>query len=328
MTLPNGRSIADYIEKWGNSSSIALLCPSCKIFCVPDIDGIIGYRLEAQCAVVLGDPVCSPEHMPNLVQAFHDHCQKDAKSVVYTIVSEQFADWALKQGFCQWAAAIGDEIILDPQCDPKAIKGKKGSSLRNKFLFSVRQGISIHEYTGNDVALEQELDTVRTSWLAQRKGPQACFFSEIHLFTDFAKKRYFYAKYKEAIVGIAMLNRLESTKGWVLNMLMKTPDAPTTTSEFLILSILDIVRQEGCPFFSIGTTPAPKLGRTEGLCGIYTWLVRMGFKIASKILNLGGRQRYWEKFQPKMAPIFIMSSRSRLGLREALGIARAFNAPI
>lgn len=328
MKLPNNRSIADYVEKWGNSTSIALLDPSCKFFFVEYIDGIIGYRLEARCAVVIGDPVCVPEEMPHLVCAFHDYCKQNKHIVIYSIVSEQFVEWALKQGFCRWAAAIGDEIILDPQSDPRAMKGKKGSSLRNKYLFSVRQGIVVHEYAGNDPIIEHQLDTLQKRWLETRKGPQICFFSKIDLFSDFEKKRYFYARYKNTIVGIAMLNRLENTKGWVLNMLMKTSDAPTTTSEFLIMSILDILRQEGCPFLTIGTAPAPKIGRIEGLSTFCTWFVRVSFRLVNKIFNLGGRQRYWDKFQPKMAPTFIMSSRQRIGLREALGIARAFNAPI
>lgn len=321
-------SLAYYIQKWGNSASIALFNPSSNMFFEPSLDGIIGYRLEAGCAIVFGDPICSAQDMPHLTEAFHDHCKKNNTTVIYTITSEYFTNWALTHGFCRCAAAIGDEIILNPLCDPKAFKGKNGSSLRNKYTYSLKQGIAVFEYIENDQSIEQALDEVRRKWLEHRKGPQVCFFSHISLFDDRSNKRYFYAEYKNTIVAVAILNRLDNHQGWVLNMLMKNPDAPTTTSEFLIMSILDRLREEACQFFSIGTTPAPELGRTEGFGRFYTWIMRNSFKVINKIFKLDKRQRYWDKFNPKIAPTFIMCNKSKIGIREALGIARAYNAPI
>jgi lysylphosphatidylglycerol synthetase-like protein (DUF2156 family) len=125
-----------------------------------------------------------------------------------------------------------------------------------------------------------------------------------------------------------ILNRINGSQGWVMNMLMRVPDAPATTSEFLILSTLDILRQEGCQFFSTGTTPAPQLGRIEGLRRISEYFIRSAFKLASKLLNLGGRQYYWTKFNPKTSPTFLAFSRPKIGMREILGLMRAFNVNI
>ena len=55
------------------------------------------------------------------------------------------------------------------------------------------------------------------------------------------------------IVALLMLNRLTMHNGWVLNRLLLSPDTPYGTSELLILSVLDTLREEGCSFFSIGS---------------------------------------------------------------------------
>src|ERR1700733_11495459 len=58
------RSVVDYVQKWGHASSIALFDPACKIFSDPDVDGVIGYRLQSKCVIVFGDPVCAPSDTP------------------------------------------------------------------------------------------------------------------------------------------------------------------------------------------------------------------------------------------------------------------------
>lgn len=78
-TKEKNHSIADYIAKFGNHSSIALLDPCYTIFNIPDIYRIIGYRVESNCAILFGDPLCPPQNIPLLAHAFHDFCFKQKK---------------------------------------------------------------------------------------------------------------------------------------------------------------------------------------------------------------------------------------------------------
>ena len=122
------RPVAHYIQQWGHASSIALLDSACNIFSIPEVDGIIGYRIESQCAVVFGNPVCSPQDIPLITQAFHDHHQELVKNVIYIATSESFVTWALQQR-CGSAIGIGNEIILDPLQDPKKRTGKRAAEI-------------------------------------------------------------------------------------------------------------------------------------------------------------------------------------------------------
>ena len=319
--------IIEYLQKWGNASSIALLDPACAHFSVSHIEGVIGYRFEVGCAIVFGDPVCAPEHQATLTLAFHEFCQKKAKTIIYVTVSEQFTNWTLQNNICTCAAEIGHEIIINPLSDPKAATDSNGKLLRKKYNAAQRQGISVHEYTGaQDSVLEKKLNEVKKTWLEKRRGLQI-YLSTINLFAHRTNKRYFYAQQNDAIIGVLMMNRLDGALGWVMNVLMRIPEAPLATSEFLILSVLDILRAEQCPYFSVGPVPALELGKIEGIRPISQKIIRISHKIASKLFNIGGnRQLYWKKFSPKMASSFFIFSRPKIGIREVLGIMRAFNA--
>ena len=324
--LSDKYSIADCVQRWGNCTSIALLDSACNFFTIPSINGVIGYRMESKCAVAFGDPVCLQEDIPQLTQAFHDYCKQKDKNIVYIATSERFMHWIVRHK--QYSAlAVGDELILDPSHDPKAAQGRKASMLRNKYNQSTRNGIVIKEYTGYDTAIEQGIEAVRSCWLGNRQGPQIYFY-RVTLFDERVHKRWFYAEYKGEIVGALVLNKITAYEGWVLNVLMLSEKAPNTTSEFMILLVLTILREEGCRFFSVGATPAAQLGRIEGLNAVSAWLARKAFLLAKKIFHLNDRQRYWRKFQPRTEPSYVLLNKPYVGFSQVLAIMRALNASL
>lgn len=327
MSTNEKNSRAYYLQRWGNAASIALLDPRCMIFTIPTCDGVIGYRIESNCAVVYGDPICHPSDLPELTQAFYNYCQNHVKNIVYALATQRFVNWALEKKHCSAAVHIGHEVILDPLIDLKAGKGHDASLLRNKYNQAVRKSIMVNEYRGDNPLLEQAMQNVAIQWLQSRKGPQI-YLMQINIFADRTTMRWFYAQQDNHIIGILILNRIDAYQGWVINELMIMPEAPTFVSEVLILAALDILRQEGCNFFSVGTLPALGVDTVEGFGKLSTWLVKRGFKIAKKVFQLAERQRYWKKFQPRSEPTFLLFAKPRIGLSEIKGIMRAFNADI
>lgn len=325
--MNNTNLLVTYIQKWGSAASIALFDPTCKKFSIASITGIIGYRDTQKCAVVFGDPVCAPENIAELTHAFHAFCNEHNKTIIYVAASEKFMSWILSNQENWSAIEIGNEIIIDPCQDPKARTGSHASLLRNKYNQAMRSGITVKEYMGLDQELENKLEQVSSSWLANRKGPQI-HFGQNGIFSDRSNKRWFYAEQNGTILGLIMLNRIDAHHGWVQNLLMITPEAPKFTSEVILLSTLDVLRKEGCQFFSTGPLPAPHIGKVEGLGSVSEWLVRKIYHVSKKIFKLGERQRFWKKFEPRSQPTFVLFSSSRIGLSEVLGIMNAFNAKI
>lgn len=324
MKIHENKAVAEYIHQWGNSASHALLDPECRLFSTPGIDGIIGYRFALKSAIAFGDPVCAPKDMPALAQAFNEYCATHKKSIVYISATEPFANWAINN-ICKTLISIGDEVILNPMQDAKLLKGKRASLLRNKWNQCIRDGIEVKEYSTYDGALEKGMEDVAAAWLNNRKGPQMSLL-RVNLFTDRTRKRWFYAQDKGKVIGVLMLNSLSAYNGWVINMLMVDPSAPNPTSEFIVLSALEILRTEKCNYFSIGTTPAAQLEKIEGVHALIAWAARAIFYAAKKIFKLSDRQRYWKKFYPETKPLYLLLSKKGIALQEILAVMNALNA--
>lgn len=318
--------IIERVHQWGSSVVESILDPNCNIFSVPEVKGLIGYHTNRGCAVVFGDPVCALEERDDLVQAFHNFCEKQRKNVVYLVASEEFARWIQEK---QSVALItfGEELYLDPQCDPKARTGKNGISLRGKLRHAEKSGVTVQEYHGTAPDLEHKIQDVASQWLQHRHGPQI-YISRVRLFDERFGKRWFYAQQGDRIVGGIVLNRLQAKQGWVLDRIMTIPDAPQGTSEILVVSILEQLAQEGCRFLTFGATNGPDLGTISGFNKCTSFLAHNLYKASLKFFNLHRRSKYWEKFHPQSTPSFLVFKKPRLGFYEISGLLHALNVSL
>ncbi len=316
--------IAEHVLRWGGSASIALLNPACQFFANPSIDGVIGYRTESNCAVVYGDPVCTPKDMPHLAQAFQHYCQNQGWNTVYTTASKHFAQWATRN-ICSASLQIGEELILDPDCDPK--EGSKGRKLRNKISHAQHAGVLAEEYLLIDKTLEQALEQAAAAWIQGRQGPQI-YLAQVNLFAERSGKRWFYACQNGKIVGGMLCNRLNARQGWLINLLFTTPEAPLGTSEMLVVKGLETLRQENCRFVTCGVVPGKHLREVSGLNFLTTWFAKAAFKVAKSFFHLNSRKMYWEKFHPQSEPSYLLFSHARIRVREIVAVMHALNASL
>jgi lysylphosphatidylglycerol synthetase-like protein (DUF2156 family) len=318
-----GPPIVKLIRQWGGLSTDALLDPCSQYFLTPKIEGLIGYRKEFGCVVVYGDPVCAPNDTHALAQAFHQSLKGRCKNIIYLTASQSFALWAI-QHICQAMVEYGEEIYLDPKFNPQDRQGTHASLVRRKVRHAEKEGISVKEYFPYDLETENAIEQVGKTWQKGRRGAQV-HISNIHLFKNRLGKRWFYAQQGEDIVGVVVLNQLKARQGWHLNHLMNCPNAPHGTPEILIISILEHLRNENCPFVSFGALPAEDLGEIIGLTPFSAWTARQAYKIADKIFHLQGHKTFWGKFHPESKPSYLLFCYPKLGLREILAIMRAMN---
>lgn len=316
--------VENWVHRWGNSASEAILEPGCLIFNVSHIEGLIGYRLVSGYAVIFGDPVCAIHDKPVLAEAFHTYCNEKNWNIIYLIASENFAKWAI-QNFCKVLIEAGEELIFNPQED--ATKGSKASKLRNSIHHAQHLGFKVCEYITQDANLEQAMQQVGKEWLRARKGPQI-HLGDLTFFGDREQKRWFYVKDGDRLLAMALLSRLKAYQGWLLKYFLTTPDSPRGTSELLMKSILDTLREENCRYVSLGMIPAENLGEIIGLNGFYTWFARFAFQLTKKIFRLNNRKNYWQKFNPKSERSYILFSNPHVGLKELKAVMKALHTSL
>lgn len=318
--------IIDRVRRLGVASSDAILDPACMIFTVPDVDGLIGYKIFSSCAIVYGDPLCQKEDLERFVHAFHDHCTEKGLNIIYMTVTEPFAKWAIGR-VCETLIEFGEELIIDPHTDPKARTGTHASLVRRKVRHALKEGTTVHEYVPYDAKIEKQLNSVRAAWLNARSGPQI-HTSNIYLFANRPGKRWFYASHNNAIVAVLVLHQIQQRQGWLLNDLMHTPNAPHGTPELLVTSALDELAKEGCRFVTFGPVPAKDLGEIVGLTPLSAWCAKSFFWFARKIFRLDGRKKFWEKFHPESERSFLLLQQPSIGAKEIKALMSALHASL
>lgn len=319
-------TLVKLVRKWGDVNTDGLLEETSQMYTIPEIEGFIGYRIESSTAVVFGDPVCSPEDRPHLAKSFQDYCTAKNLGVVYTIVSQDFASWSF-QNQSAVTVEFGEKFVLDPFNNPINNSGSKAVLVRKKVKHAVNEGVTVHEYLGDDPSIEKQLEDVASIWLEKRHGPQI-YLAHVTLFNDRYGKRYFYGKRGDKIIGLLILNELQEQNGWLLNNIMMTKDAPNGLSELMIINALQILEKENCRFVLIGPVPGKQLGEIKGVSFLPATLTRWVFSISKYIFNLQGHATFWDKFQPRSEKSYLVFPDKNLKYSSVKALLRAFNTTL
>lgn len=313
-------STFDYVQQWGNHASFLLLERPCKIFTLQTVQGAIGYHQHKRTFVVFGDPLCAADNRLVLVEAFQAYAQQVRCSVIYLNVSQEFVDWFLHY-FKGKLIGIGHEFIINPQRALLTETGPHACQLRQKYNKSTRAHIQVHEYCGNDIIIEKKIQQLADSWQQHRKGPQAFFYS-LNIFDNNKGKRWFYAQQENRIIGLLTMNQI--AHGWVVNMVICTPDALNSCSAFMILKVAETLRHEGSAVLSAGILADSTLGIIKGINPIKIWLARKIYKLCNTIVKLDKRKQFWLQFKPQQKPAYLLAS-SSFGIKEGLAIMHALH---
>jgi lysylphosphatidylglycerol synthetase-like protein (DUF2156 family) len=302
--------------RYGSAASEAMLDYPCHFFHIPDCIGIIAYRIESHCAVVFGDPICPVEELERLIQAFQEYCEAAKLNMIYITVSDSFAKWM--QDRCAIKIEVCQEFTFNPQVNPIF----ESHRLQHRVEKAVKHGLTFHEYAAHDKKIEQALLAIGKEWSKARKGP-SLHLGHLNFFEDRLGKRWFYVKDGEQITALAMLSRLDAQQGWLLKFFMSMPGVFHETSEFLMISLLTRLKQEGCQFLTKGMAPVDSLGSMEGL-GLYAKAAKWTYQIISSIFKFKKRKEYWYRYHPHTSPSYVMLSQPKMGWNEMTALFKVF----
>lgn len=318
------KKLISQIREWADLNTDALLEPSCKIFRDSSIEGFIGYQEASNYAVVFGDPVCAEQDKVSLAEAFKKYCSQKKLTIIYTIVSEAFAN-NIPKSLCPIKIEYGSKLILNPSIDPLKLTGSKAVLLRKKVKHATRDGAEAFEYQDYNSRLEQEIEQIGEEWLKGRQGPQV-YIAHLNLFSNRKGKRWFVAKVGETYMGVLVLNQLKASSGWLLNNLILSESAPAGTSELLVTTAFKALQDEGCTQVIVGPVTGKQLENIEGISSFSGWLLKFMFRSAKKMFRLDGQTQFWDKFQPEDKPSYLLFE--TFNMRTLRALMTAFNVQI
>lgn len=291
----------------GSAASEAMLDFPCYFFQTPNCTGIIAYRIEFKCAIIIGDPLCPTNELNDLTRAFHKYCHDAHLKVIYITVSEKFA--RLSQEYCPILIEICEELIFDPKSDHI-----KSHRLQHRVDKAIQHGLTFHEYIPFNEEIEKSLLEIGVKWREAKKG-SSFYLGHLNFFENSVGKRWFYVKDGEHITSMAMLSQLDAQKGWLLKFFFTLPNSFHETSEFLMFSLLTTLKNENCHFLTKGMVPLDSIGEVKGL-GYGSIVLRSIYKIISFFFKFQKHKQYWQRYHPKKVPSYLLFSSPRIGLNE------------
>lgn len=315
--------ILNFVRKWGDVNSDGLLEESCQIFSMDGVDGFIGYKIELSNAIVFGDPVCAPGEKPVFAYAFQEYCESQKIDIVYTMVSQEFTDWAL-ENLSAASIEFGEKFILDPQNNPFNDSGSNAILVRKKVKHAIKEGIAIKEYLDSDSHIEQGISEISEAWLQKRHGPQV-FLCPLNLFKDRQGKRYFYAEREGKIIGILVLNAMQAKKGWMFNNLLIAQHNLSGLSESLVVTALQTIAKEDCHYAVVGPFVGEQLGKIIGVNDVKVKLFRLLFKFIKLLFRLDGQRIFWNKFKHTSEGCHLIFPKNNLNFTSLKALFQAFN---
>lgn len=260
-------------------------------FLTSDGAGLVNYRLMGNVAMVLGDPVCTPEACEQVTQSFLEFCARQHWHAAFYQASSEYlrAYRTLRLHMFK----MGEEALLHPQSF--ALHGSAMANVRTSSRHAERNGVRIEWYDGvPSVEAMQHLEHISHAWLEHKAGFHA---HETGFSTGKLSEVIATAERAEAIAATFSIAQGSSRSvprfvtavartnagnacafvtftpiygslttelttssfhsemrdwGWSLDLMRRAPDAPPCVMELLLVQAMERFRTSGLQVVSLG----------------------------------------------------------------------------
>ena len=318
------------LERYGTAAtSFQILEPGYKYWFGPEDEGVVAFVETSKYRVVAGAPVSATSAMASLALAFVAASHQVGRRVVFVGVDD--GDLA------HLAAGIKDiesvPIGLQPEWDPAAygLEGSARRTLRAQVNRARNKGVRVRRVMPEELAnapgaLRASIERVMTRWLASRKAGVLRFMVDLAPFSFPERRRYYLAEWGDESVGFLAAVPVYGRQGWFLEDVIRVPDAPNGTAEFLIHTAIMDARAQGDRFVTLGVSPLAGL-EDHGTEGGKTTLDRAA-RWLQILYNFEGLRRFKSRFKPaRWTPSHLVTVDHPLRLGALWATGRAFTGP-
>ncbi|KIJ65980.1 hypothetical protein HYDPIDRAFT_174752 [Hydnomerulius pinastri MD-312] len=315
--------LADLIAKHGRSTTTAWL--DTKRYCVwrpsesiPESSFLPaqGYLHTDSWVFAWGGPLVSDKAaLKPTVEAFISWVQSHDIRPVYCCVDGELEEILGGMGWST-VSCINEDVIdanhvLELTRDDDEGNGSTMKDLKKNLRRAAREEVEVQRIRQDDWSeeLKREIEGGISAWKQSRKGLQLAATS-LDPWLDFENREYWVARKDGKIIGILILTPLG--KSYAIKNAISFPDAPKGTSEQLIHSVLQDLREQaqdgedaGNLSVSFDISAAKDLKPTRNISGWkITWLSKT-YRSVSQGAHLVQRHDFRSKFDTSSKPMFV-----------------------
>jgi phosphatidylglycerol lysyltransferase len=294
LSVPDQRVLA-LVRAYGwNSTSFQVLEPGFRYF-FEDDGAAVAYVETKRAWIAAGAPLCAEDRLTAVSRAFVAAARAAGRRACFFSTEARFAS---QVPFA--SLRIGEEAVWDPTDWPDTVRGSR--SLREQLRRARAKGVRIRavptsEITAPGSATYAAAAELVERWLRTRELAPMGFLVQIEPLTLLPDHRLFVAERAGQLVALLSGVPIFARQGWLLQNLIRSPDAPNGTIELLIDHAMRTAILEAPRLVTLGLAP---------LSGEVPRALRLARTIAGGLYDFEGLRAFKAKLRPALwSPIYL-----------------------
>ncbi len=303
-SLTEEEAARDLVMRYGgNGTSYMALWPGNALAFDAAHSSFAAYRVKADVAVVLGDPIGPAEALPGLVRSFAATAAAHGWDHLFYATSNDNLDLYREAGYT--LLQVGEEAVI-PLGD-LSFTGKKWQNIRTAANRATREGVTFHFLEGGAIppALRAQFDAISAEWEAGRVLPAMEF--TLGRTGDVDDPEVYVAAAVDAegrVLAFVDWLPVPAKKGWVIDLMRRREGAMSGIMEYLIGMSLLALQERGYRQASLATAPLADLDR-DGAASPLQRLLDLVYHRFDAFYNFQSLFEFKAKFQPRWEPVYL-----------------------
>lgn len=294
LTKQFGSSALDYFKTYSDKF----------IYCPPDINAYISYRVSRNFAVVLENPVAeNSDEMKKCILSFSRYSYDNGlKDIYYRVPKESlslYAELSRKSLF------LGQEGVVD--LNSFSLEGGEKKSIRNALNKIKEQGYTTHiNAPPLRDGLIQKLKAVSDEWLRLTERDEIIFSQGMFVEKEIKEQTVITIENSEEKI-IAFLNIIPDyvENEGTYDLLRKTADAPNGIMDHILVELFKHFKSCGIRYVNLGFAPMSGLNDPHNFT---EKSMKFAYEKIRSFSNYKGQRDYKEKFNPQWNDKFLIYS--------------------
>ncbi|HEY0932081.1 MAG TPA: DUF2156 domain-containing protein [Gemmatimonas sp.] len=245
----------------------------------------VAYATVPGGVVTAGEPVAAPAQLVEVAELFLAQMRAQGTRVAFFATEGRLLH---SQQLDRWL--IGEQPVWNPQAWDAHVRGHR--SLREQLRRARAKGVSVQMLDASTAikpTWRAAFDTLIRRWHATRSMPPMRFLVDVDLDAGAAWRRTFVALRGRELVGVLSMAPVPARGGWLLEHLLRDPDAPNGTAELLVDQAMRVMGTEGVTWATLGLAPL------HG--SIAPWLAHIR-RASRPLFNFDGLAAFKRKLRP------------------------------
>ena len=299
------RIALDLLRRFGDTgTSYITTWPGNTVLVNGRHDAYLAYRLISNVAIVLGDPIGTPEGCARVIDEFLDVAEVNGWTPCFYGATGRHLDEFERHGLA-WIQ-VGEDAVIDlPHLN---FRGKAWQDVRTARNRARRDGMvfkMINQATA-DPAIVAQLWEISSEWAGQRSLPEMNFtLGHLTDPPDPEIRTGIAIDQSGRIHGFVTWLPVYARNGWVIDLMRRRGDAFRGVMEFLIAESALVFQAEGCPFASLSAAPLSHVPRKEHHTGTIERALGYLAERLDALYHFTSLVEFKRKFLPNWEPLFL-----------------------